>query len=76
MRAAEEKGQTEGHSRYATKKDVYKPYLNPRQTQSYLASLEAKEMISRQTRAQHITEGRNPILELRRALKEGLDRNL
>ena len=44
-------------------------YMDPEQTQNYLASLRAVERLAEVTRHQSITKGINPFLELRRCLK-------
>lgn len=43
-------------------------YMTSEQTRRYLASLEAQEEKSKETRNLSITKGKNPLQELRRAL--------
>ena len=43
-------------------------YMNPEQTQNYLANLKSVERLSEHTRNQCINKGINPLQELRRAL--------
>lgn len=79
MRTQQEKGQTQtinGHTRYATKKDKPRSYMTIQETRTYLSNLEAVERRSKATRDQHIKSGFNPLLGLRRALKDGLEPTL